>query len=103
MIRTSGLMFGLCCALTCALSFAVPPTPVADPSGVTKNRYISMSVSSNGGQPTALRAKLTSLMHTIESHPDFSSFEGEYRWVGAPFFSTENDNNPTPFIAAPLQ
>ena len=104
MIRTSGLMIGLCCAWT----FAVPPAPVADPSGVPKNRYISMSVPSNGGEPTALRVTLSSLHHPNPPYnagaaADFTAFEGEYRWVGPPTMSTESDDNPTSFVAAQLQ
>lgn len=91
-------------ALSCSAAIAVPPGPVADPSGIAKNRYISMSVPSNGGEPMALRVTLTSLMSPqYGTGPDFSAFEGENRWVGPPVFSTENDNDPTPFIAAPLQ
>ncbi len=93
----------------CASVLAVPPTPVADPSGIPKNRYLSMSVPSNGGEPMALRVTLVALHHVNPPYiaqptpPPFSSFEGEYRWVGPPVFATENDNDPTPFIAAPLQ
>ncbi|MBI1825293.1 MAG: hypothetical protein HY287_04875 [Planctomycetes bacterium] len=88
--------------------FAVPPTPQPDPSGINKNRYISMSIPDTGGNPVAIRVTLTSLMHPnppdIECcTPDFSAFEGQYRWVGPSLAYTENDNDPTTFEAAQLQ
>jgi hypothetical protein len=33
------------------------------PSGINKNRYISMSIPDTGGNPVAIRVTLTSLMH----------------------------------------
>ena len=88
---------------------AVPPAPQPDPSGINKNRYISMSVPDTGGNPVAIRVTLTSLMHPDPPNPpqfpppDFSAFEGEYRWGGPAVFSTQNDNDATLFAAAPLQ
>ncbi len=101
-------MFSVMVGLTYGVAIAVPPAPLADPSGTPKNRYISMSVPSNDGEQTALRVTLVSLHHVnppyggMPSIP-FSSFEGEHRWVGPPVFATENTDDPTPFVAAPLQ
>ncbi len=96
--------FVLILAATAAI--AAPPAPQPDPSGVDKNRYISLSVPDNGGEATALRVTLTSLMHPdppgFATPPDFTAYEGQYRWVGPPQLQIENDNDPTPFVAAPL-
>jgi len=66
-----------------------PPEPVAlDPEWPETNRFISFTPT-NTGQPTAIRVRLVDLYHpdpmpSIGEMPDFSAFEGEYRWVGAP-------------------
>ena len=65
-----------------------PQTPAADPFGshVDKNRYISMVIPAEGaGQETAIRVRLTSLHHPASpaNPPDFSAWEGAYRWVNA--------------------
>ncbi len=65
----------------------LPPPPEPEPSGFDKNRYISMVIPQTavavGSTETAIRVRLTSLHHPSEpaDPPDFSQFEGEYRYV----------------------
>ncbi|MBI1825026.1 MAG: hypothetical protein HY287_01900 [Planctomycetes bacterium] len=93
-----------------AHALAVPPTPLPDPSGINKNRYISMSIPDTGGNPVAIRVTLTSLMHPNPPNlpanppPDFTAYEGEYRWVGPPQTYTNSDTvSASTFEAAQLQ
>jgi len=94
--------------------FLVNPAPdlLADPSGLQKSRFISTLVpqasTAAGGTPTAIRVTLTNL-HDVDppygggSASDFSSFEGQVRWVGPPTQYEESTSNPTTFYAATLQ
>ncbi|MEK6798705.1 MAG: hypothetical protein AABZ12_07060 [Planctomycetota bacterium] len=73
------------CTCTCgALPIdALPLLP--EPNPTEKNRYISFVVDPFGaGQQTALRVRLTSLHHPIDpppGTPNFTAFEGQYRYV----------------------
>jgi len=92
---TSGLDFGFASQLTrivvdhagidtCAQ--AEPVLPVPDAPGT--NRFISVTPTTVP-QRVAIRVRLTSLNHpdpppTSGTPTDFTSYEGEYRWVGPP-------------------
>jgi hypothetical protein len=74
---------GSSCDVNCQLLIsAVQP----EPSGANKNRYISFVVPATGaGANTAIRVKLTSLHHPAgpPDAPNFSTFEGQYRYLNA--------------------
>ncbi len=85
----------------------VAQLPTAEPKGVSKSRFLSFQPG-NAGELTAIRVRLTSLHHpdppyTAGSAADFSSFEGQVRWVGPPTQYVESQGNPTPFWGATLQ
>ncbi|MBI1826003.1 MAG: proprotein convertase P-domain-containing protein [Planctomycetes bacterium] len=90
---------GACCIAESAIN---------ESTGMAANRYISF-IPGNPGRNTALRVKLISLHHPDPPNPlpnippDFSSFEGEYRWVGPPSTYQDSAVNNTHFIGAPLQ
>lgn len=74
----------------------------------SENRYLSIVPSElDAGRQTAIRVRLTSL-HAPDlppvGTPDFSAFEGEYRWLGWPTSQPEtaDPDGPT-FFAARLQ
>ncbi len=72
--------------LTAAECRTGPPQMLPEPDGADKNRYVSMVIPTEGaGQETAIRVKLTSLHHpaTPANPPDFTAWEGNYRWVNA--------------------
>lgn len=69
------------------------PPPGAEPSPITKNRYVSF-VPSGLGVSAAIRVTLTDLP------APFDSFNGQTRWVGAP---TTYGSGPSTFRAASLQ
>lgn len=87
------------------------PDPQADPSGLSKSRFVSTMIpeaNAAAGMPTALRVTLTSLHHVDPPYSggtatDFSSFEGNVRWVGPPTEYVESSTNPATFHAATLQ
>jgi hypothetical protein len=94
--------------------FLVNPAPdlMADPSGMQKSRFISTMVpqatTAAGGTPTAIRVTLTNLHdvnppYTGGPGADYSSFEGQVRWVGPPQEYTESAIDQTAFHAATLQ
>ncbi|MBI1825128.1 MAG: exo-alpha-sialidase [Planctomycetes bacterium] len=97
--------------ITYSSSCNLHPTPVADPSGVNKNRYISFSVPSTGGfdPDTAIRVTLVSLQHPNPPNSpafppqSFGQFEGQVRYVGPPGLCPESDNPPSTFHCATLQ
>lgn len=77
---------------------------VGDP--YLKSRYTS--VSGLSGQSTAIRYRISSIHHPDPPYAggpatDFSSFEGQVRWVGPPVQYVESTSNPTPFWSAVLQ
>jgi hypothetical protein len=84
---------------------------LADPSGISKNRYISFSVPATGGYDpdTAIRVTLVSLQHpnppNLPQFPpqSFGQFEGQVRYVGPPGLCTESDSPPSTFHCATLQ
>ncbi len=80
-------------------------SPLAQSGAAARNRYLSM-VTGNPARLTALRVKLSSLNHPdppgVSAPLDFSSFEGQVRWVGPPAQFTEPDGVTT-FQAADLQ
>jgi len=88
-------------------------TPQPDPSGVNKNRTLSVLVpaptTAGPGSPTALRVRMIELQNPIPPNlaccppPDFSTFEsgpgctdpmGCIRWVGKPNAFLESQENP---------
>ncbi len=87
---------------------ACAPNPEAaseDPTGIDKSRSISFEVPTD---LVSIRVKLLSLHHpdppyTGGSAADFSTFEGQIRWVGPPAQYVESSSNATPFYAASLQ
>ncbi|MCH7595912.1 MAG: hypothetical protein IID35_05060 [Planctomycetes bacterium] len=92
--------------------YVPPPNPLADPVGINNNRYISFSVPAGGptwDARTAIRVTFRSLHHpdpdNIAEYParDFSSFEGQVRWVGPPRSFDENEYTDATFIASSLQ
>jgi len=87
----------------------VPPAPVPDPSGIAKNRFISLSIPGGaGGSEQAVQVQLTSLHHvdppyTGGSSIPFTAFEGRAHWVGPPTQYRESSADATTFMAATLQ
>jgi len=72
-----------------------------------KSRFITFAPSS-GTAPTAYRVRLVSLHHpdppyTGAAVSDFSAFEGQYRWVGAPQQYIESAANPVRLFASQLE
>jgi len=99
--------------LPVGVSRAVPPAPIDEPVPVRKNRYVSFQIPGAvaAGVPVdfAIRVKLVSLHNPSPANdpccpaPDFSAFEGQVRWVGAPAdYSEFNAASPT-FRAAILR
>jgi hypothetical protein len=80
----------------------------AEPTPIAKNRYLSV-VGSNAGLSTVIRVTLRSLHHpnppNLPQFPatDFSTFEGQIRWVGSPSTFTETEVPATTFTGATLQ
>lgn len=83
----SGRPWGIYGATYFDLSGTEPPDP--QPGGPDKNRYISMVIPDTAVDVTAIRVSLTSLHRppAPELYPDFTAWEGEFRWVNsiAPF------------------
>lgn len=72
-----------------------------------RSRYLTVEPQLPG-QMTALRVRLAALYHPLASSavaggPDFSAFEGEYRWVGPPQTHFEGMSGGPTFVAAELQ
>ncbi len=101
-----------------------PPPPEPDPSGVRRNRFVSLFVPQpiEGPSLTALRVRLNDLQNPQPPNaaccpsPDFSTFEADtcsaaneaigcVRWVGPPQVFLESQDNPAigEFRAARLQ
>jgi hypothetical protein len=80
------------------VSFAVAPDmPTVEPSGKNKNRYISFVIPEGGaGNDTAVRVRLVSLHHPAgpPNAPNFTAFEGQYRYLNA---VRDAGNNPVYF------
>lgn len=88
------------------------PNLMADPSGLQKSRFITTMVppasTASAGVPTAIRVTLSNLHDVNPPYSggpatDFSSFEGQVRWVGPPTEYPESASNPETFHAATLQ
>ena len=85
---------------------AAPPTPLADPSGIDKSRFISFSIPTS--EVVAIRVKLVSLHHVNPPYSagpfvPFTTFEGQDRWVGPPTQYVESVSSGTLFYASKLQ
>jgi hypothetical protein len=79
-----------------SVALAEPQTPVAEPSGTTKNRFLSFALPPEGsGVETAVRVRLTSLHHPAPpippGTPNFAAFEGQFRYLNA---IRDTANNP---------
>lgn len=94
------------------MSVVLPSTPESDPTGLSKSRSISIIPSpsplAGGSNESAIRVRLVSLHHVIPPYTagpsiPFTSFEGQYRWVGPPSTYTESSSSNEPFQAARLQ
>jgi len=93
---------------------AIPPPVSGDPSGLRKNRSLSIMVApatAAGSEPAALRVRLVSLHHPSPPNapccpgPDFTASENQIRWVGSPTTFPESAEVPAAgsFVAAKLQ
>jgi hypothetical protein len=83
-------------SLSAAVAPASPEPPAADSFGshLSKNRFASFVVPSEGaGADTAVRVRLASLHHPAgpPNAPNFSAFEGQYRYLNA---IRDAGNNP---------
>ncbi len=79
--------------------------PAAELIPLDKSRYITFTPT-RAGCLSAIRVNLQSLYHpdfVVEDSPDFSSFEGEVRWIGPPNEFPEDAAGDTTFTAAQLQ
>lgn len=94
------------------MSVILPSTPQPDPTGLNKSRSITIIPSpsplAGGSSESAIRVRLVSLHHVIPPYTagpsiPFTSFEGQYRWVGPPGTYTESSSSNEPFQAARLQ
>jgi hypothetical protein len=70
-----------------------PAPPLGEPGGYTKNRFVSFLPPPLGAGAHAIRVQLTSLHHppSPANAPDFSGFEGQYRFVNT---FRDGENNP---------
>jgi hypothetical protein len=81
-------------------------TPVRDPEDLDKSRFITVPP-----PPAGMRAVRMRMMNLHEPVPpyaagpvsDFSSFEGEVRWLGPPVSHIEASSTPIPFWVSTLQ
>ena len=90
----------------------VPPIPQANPdpdaAAAARTAGLFFAPQSAAVDPFAIRVTLTSLHHPDPPYSggtttDFSAFEAQHRWVGAPTEFVESSGNPTTFMAATLQ
>ncbi len=91
---------------TAGLGCPIPAPPVADVSGVANNRFLTVT-GGNSGQLTAIRVKMTSLLNPPDpvppGTPDYSGFEGQTMWVGAPVEYPEMPVEAGTIMGAELQ
>lgn len=88
-----------------------PAIPLADPTGIDKVRYLSFQLSPTAiaANETALEIKLLSLMHPSPPNlpqfpaPNFTAFEGQFRYVGTPTNCAETESPSTTYKCASLQ
>lgn len=83
-------------------------TPVAFASVPPLTRYITIPPPTSGGVRSAVRVRLSSLHHPAPPYagqpgPNFASFEGQYRWVGAVGDCNDSPTWTTDFRCAQLQ
>jgi len=84
------------------VSLCAQPEPIFhDPAVPDMNRFLALTPG-NPGERTAIRVQLTSLYHPDPppisgETPDFSAYEGEYRWVGPPQILPEFNETGPPF------
>ena len=95
-------------AMACQPTF--PPSPRADPSGASRNRFVSFSVPPTAAA-TALRVRIIELQNPVPPNaaccppPDFSMYEADTcaaagetndctRWVGPPVTVLESQDSP---------
>jgi len=102
----------VCAQLPPPCGAGAPPPPIINSDGFNRNRTISIEVPGSvaaGPVTQALRVFFVDLHDPNPPNavccpaPDFSSFNGEFRWVGPPAVYTESTSNPTTFTAAQLQ
>lgn len=71
------------------------PDAIAADGGPIRNRFISLAIPTSAGPaaPTAIRVRLSSLHHPSApaNPPDFTAFEGQYRYVNT---YRDGSNNP---------
>jgi len=98
----------------CQFDDTVPPSPGIDTGQVDKNRYLCITLPDPAAAeagPYAVRVRLMNLQNPVPPNspccppPNFDSYEGEDRWVGAPAEYAESAENPggPKFNAALLQ
>jgi len=91
-----------------ALTFGLPSTPLADPSGLDKSRFISFSVPDppvGESAVTALRVRFMTLHNVVPPYGGaptipYSAFEGQSVFVGPPQTFVESLVSGVPFKAA---
>jgi hypothetical protein len=89
-----------------AAVFVAPAAPLADPAGITKNRFISFAITQPG--IAALRVTLVSLHHVDPPYTNgpsipFTHFEGQSLYVGPPIRYIESQASALPFYSSILQ
>ncbi|MDO8629053.1 MAG: hypothetical protein Q7R41_01045, partial [Phycisphaerales bacterium] len=91
-----------------------PTTPSPDPTGISKSRFISLSVpgavTAAAGETTAIRVQLMSLHDVSPPYTNgsnlpipFALFQGQSQYVGPPASYTESNSDTTTFMASMLQ
>lgn len=83
-----------------------PAPPMADPTGIMKNRFVSFSIPQPG--ITALKVTLVSLHHVDPPYSNgatvpFAQFEGQSLYVGPPTRFVESRASALPFYSSNLQ
>lgn len=94
-------------SVPCITESAAMEAALAEEVPYPKSRAISFRPG-NAGELTAIRVRLLSLHHPSPPYSggmaaDFSSFEGQYRWVGPPMEYVESTSSQVPFTASVLQ
>lgn len=90
------------------ISLLVPARITIGDPVVPKNRYLAITPA-DPGHLTAVRVMLKSLYHpgppvgTVIAAPDFSRFEGQFRWLGPSGGFAERGQPPSTFAGAELR
>ena len=93
------------CADVCCVQAA---TPSPEPNAQPQNRYLAFTPG-NAGRRTAFRVKLAGLQHPFPANSpsspplDYSSFEGQSRWIGPPGVYNGNASGTSQFFGSVLQ